>query len=138
MKEYGIILKNISDFMEEYKGCMEKYAGYAYAYAFQSEYISEIHNFCATAGLDSSNSCIEIYEDGGSDFDDTDHFLLAHPVSAKIKEIRELSGLSQDKFGQKYSIPVGTLRNWEQGKRECPDYVLSLLERVVREDFKEA
>ena len=136
MKEYGIINKNLNDFMKEYNAYIEKYANYDYEYIFQSEDVAEIHEFCADTGLDSSNSCIEIiYEDGGSDFDETEHFLLMHPISAK--EIRELSGLSQDRFGQRYNIPVGTLRNWEQGKRDCPDYVLSLLERAVRADFQQ-
>lgn len=135
MKEYGIINKNLNDFMKEYNAYIEKYANYDYEYIFQSEDVAEIHEFCADNGLDSSNSCVEIiYEDSGSDFDETEHFLLMHPISAK--EIRELSGLSQDRFGQRYNIPVGTLRNWEQGKRECPDYVLSLLERAVRADFR--
>lgn len=135
MTEYGIIARNLTEFMEEYNAYIEKYANYDYEYEFQSEDISEIHEFCADNGFDSSNSCIEIiYEDGGADFDETEHFLLMHPISAK--EIRELSGLSQDRFGQRYNIPVGTLRNWEQGKRECPDYVLSLLERAVRADFR--
>ena len=51
-----------------------------------------------------------------------------------IKEIRELSGLSQGKFAKKYGIPIGTLHHWEAGDREPPEYVLKLLERVVNED----
>ncbi|MDE6314800.1 MAG: helix-turn-helix domain-containing protein [Lachnospiraceae bacterium] len=53
-----------------------------------------------------------------------------------VKEIRELSGLSQPQFSQKYNIPLPTLRHWEQGQRECPQYVLELLEFKVREDLK--
>ena len=52
------------------------------------------------------------------------------------KEIRKLSELSQTQFSEKYSIPVQTLRHWEQGQRKCPEYVLLLLERAVTEDFK--
>ena len=52
------------------------------------------------------------------------------------KEIRKLSKLSQTQFSEKYSIPVQTLRHWEQGQRKCPEYVLLLLERAVTEDFK--
>lgn len=54
----------------------------------------------------------------------------------KIKEIREISGLSQPQFSQKYNIPLPTLRHWEQGQRECPQYVLELLEFKVQEDLK--
>lgn len=52
------------------------------------------------------------------------------------KEIRKLSGLSQPQFSEKYGIPLPTLRHWEQGQRECPKYVLDLLEFKVREDIK--
>ena len=52
-----------------------------------------------------------------------------------IKEIREYSGLSQAKFSEKYGIPKRSLENWESGRRKCPDYVTTLLERIVKEDM---
>lgn len=55
-----------------------------------------------------------------------------------IKEMRELLGVSQDKFSLMYEIPKRTIENWEQGKRQCPQYVLSLLERAVKEDSNKA
>ena len=55
---------------------------------------------------------------------------------ATIKEIRALTNLSQGQFADKYEIPRASLQNWEQGYRQCPDYLLKLLERVVREDFQ--
>lgn len=51
------------------------------------------------------------------------------------KPIRELTGLSQQKFGDKYGIPKRTIQNWEYEINECPEYLYRLLERVVREDF---
>ena len=54
----------------------------------------------------------------------------------EIKEIRKLSELSQPQFSEKYNIPLPSLRHWEQGQRECPKYVLELLEFKVREDLK--
>ena len=56
------------------------------------------------------------------------------PVN-KILQIRKRSGLSQAKFCEKYEIPKRTLENWEQGSRECPEYLVKLLDRVVEEDF---
>jgi len=53
-----------------------------------------------------------------------------------IKELREMTGLSQGKFSEKYGIPVGTLHHWEIGQRQPPAYVLKLLERCVREDIE--
>lgn len=56
----------------------------------------------------------------------------------EIKELRKLTKLSQKQFSEKYDIPLPTIRHWEQGQRECPKYVLDLLEFKVREDMKAA
>lgn len=52
-----------------------------------------------------------------------------------IKELRAITGLSQTTFGNKYKIPMRTIQNWEGGQRECPEYVLFMLERLVKIDF---
>ena len=54
-----------------------------------------------------------------------------------IKEIRRYTGLSQSKFAKKYGIPNRSIENWEAGVRSCPDYLISLLARAVKEDFKQ-
>lgn len=54
----------------------------------------------------------------------------------EIKELRKLTGLSQKQFSEKYGIPLPTIRHWEQKQRECPQYVLDLLEFKVKEDLK--
>lgn len=51
-----------------------------------------------------------------------------------ITRIRELTGLSQVKFCEKYHIPLNTFARWEQGKREPPDYLVELLEFRVKND----
>ena len=38
----------------------------------------------------------------------------------QIKIIRRALGLSQEEFSARFHIPVGTLRDWEQGRKE-PD-----------------
>ena len=53
-----------------------------------------------------------------------------------IKEIRKLTGLSAQKFGDKYDIPLRTIQNWEGGVNTPPPYLVKLLERVVKEDFE--
>lgn len=53
-----------------------------------------------------------------------------------IREIRELTGLSQRRFGAQYGIPYRTIQNWEAGINTPPEYVVKLLERAVREDFE--
>jgi DNA-binding transcriptional regulator YiaG len=54
-----------------------------------------------------------------------------------ITEIRNLTGLNKTKFAEFYKIPYRTLQDWEAGKSKPPAYVLPLLERCVKEDFKE-
>lgn len=53
-----------------------------------------------------------------------------------IKEIRTFTGLSQQKFGDRYCIPLRTIQDWEADKRQPPIYVVKLLERAVKEDFE--
>ncbi|MCQ2479036.1 MAG: helix-turn-helix domain-containing protein [Clostridia bacterium] len=52
------------------------------------------------------------------------------------KQIRALTGLSQAKFAEYYGIPKKTIEKWESEERTPPSYVLALLERAVRIDFK--
>lgn len=37
-----------------------------------------------------------------------------------VKTLRRALGLTQEEFAARYRIPVGTLRDWEQGRTE-PD-----------------
>ena len=53
-----------------------------------------------------------------------------------IKEIRQQTGLSQVRFAEHYGIPRRTLEAWESGNREPAEYLLTLLQRAVGEDFK--
>ena len=54
-----------------------------------------------------------------------------------IRELRNITGLSQGAFAEKYHIPRRTLENWEGGQRKPSDTILYLLDRVVREDFSD-
>jgi putative transcriptional regulator len=58
-------------------------------------------------------------------------------VQEQVKAIRAKSGLSQAAFSARYHIPKRTIEGWEMGVRECPVYVVELLQRVVDEDFAE-
>lgn len=50
------------------------------------------------------------------------------------KEIRGILGVSRAEFSRLYGIPVRTLENWDSGKNSPPDWMLAILERMVRED----
>lgn len=45
-----------------------------------------------------------------------------------VKELREQTGLSQQKFGDYFGIPARTIQNWESGKTECNQYILDMME----------
>lgn len=53
--------------------------------------------------------------------------------ASKVKEIRALTGLSQPKFSKILHVDVGTLRNWEQGRREPSGPARALL-RAIKND----
>ena len=52
-----------------------------------------------------------------------------------IKALREMTGLSQQAFSDKYKIPKRTIENWEAGSRVPPAYVVNLLERAVVDEY---
>ncbi len=51
-----------------------------------------------------------------------------------IKEIRQITGMSQRAFSAYFGIPLGTLRNWEQGIAKPPDYVFKMIFISLRRD----
>lgn len=53
-----------------------------------------------------------------------------------IKELRELTNLSQVAFAKKYNISRRTLEDWEYNKRTPPAYIIELLEFKVKADIK--
>lgn len=57
-----------------------------------------------------------------------------------IKEIRQITKLSQKEFGKKYKIPLKTIQNWESdtdktSSRRCPQYVLYLLAKTITGEY---
>ena len=51
--------------------------------------------------------------------------------SNKIKELRSITNLSQSQFAKRFSIPVSTLRKWEQMESKPPLYFVILLEKEI-------
>jgi len=48
----------------------------------------------------------------------------------QIKKIRKATGLSQSKFAAIIDVQLGTLRNWEQGRREPTGPAKALLKAI--------
>ena len=64
-----------------------------------------------------------------------DHESVQEDPGVTIRELRALTGLSMQKFGDLYQIPLRTIQHWEGNDRTPPEYVIALLQRVIAEDF---
>lgn len=53
-----------------------------------------------------------------------------------IKELRSLTRMTQKEFGEYLGIPMRTIQNWETGQRQCPTYVINLIEYYIRDKFR--
>jgi putative transcriptional regulator len=51
----------------------------------------------------------------------------------RTKIIRRALGISQEEFAERYHIPIGTLRDWEQGRVE-PDQAARAYLTVIARD----
>ena len=47
-----------------------------------------------------------------------------------VKSVREHQGMTQQQFSRTYHIPLATLKNWEQGRRD-PDSTISAYMQVI-------
>lgn len=52
----------------------------------------------------------------------------------KINDLRNITKMSQRQFAEYFGIPVGTLRNWEQGIANPPEYVFQMIITSIRRD----
>lgn len=48
-----------------------------------------------------------------------------------IRDIRNVTGLSQAGFGIRFCTPCRTIEDWEAGRRSCPGYIHLLLMQAV-------
>jgi putative transcriptional regulator len=51
----------------------------------------------------------------------------------RVKTLRRALGLTQEEFAARYQIPLGTLRDWEQGRTE-PDQPARAYLKVIARD----
>lgn len=50
------------------------------------------------------------------------------------KTLRTMSGMTQQAFAEYFGIPKRSIENWEGGKRQCPEYLLRLMEYKLRKE----
>ena len=51
-----------------------------------------------------------------------------------IKELRERYGMKRPEFAEYFHIPYRTVQNWELGVRDCPEYLLELMEYKLKNE----
>lgn len=51
-------------------------------------------------------------------------------ITRQLADIRQESGLSQQKLADRFAIPVATVRNWEQ-KGCCPVYTRLMIQELL-------
>jgi putative transcriptional regulator len=56
-----------------------------------------------------------------------------HVDAVSVKAIRRAAGLSQARFARVMDVHVGTLRNWEQGRRQPTGPARALLRAISKD-----
>ncbi len=54
-------------------------------------------------------------------------------TAIRVQQVRKSAGLSQPEFARRFQLPVATLRDWEQARRE-PDAAALAYLRVIEHD----
>ena len=63
----------------------------------------------------------------------SEEFLASARRTPRVKIIRRALHLTQEEFASRYMIPLGTLRDWEQGRTE-PDQAAQAYLRVIAQE----
>jgi putative transcriptional regulator len=63
----------------------------------------------------------------------TEEEWAAAPRVPRVRTLRRALGLSQEKFAARFHIPIGTLRDWEQGRKEPDAAAKAYLHVIARE-----
>ena len=50
----------------------------------------------------------------------------------EARELRLQTGLSQSKFAKMFDIPISTLKDWEQERRNPPVYVVNMIRTILQ------
>lgn len=66
------------------------------------------------------------------DFDVTETGLARAQRARLIRKTRTDLGLSQVEFAQRFRVPVGTLRDWEQARATAPDFAVAYVRVIAK------
>jgi putative transcriptional regulator len=59
------------------------------------------------------------------------------PADVDVRKIRRTLGLTQEEFATRFGLPLGTIRDWEQRRRQ-PDGAARVLLHVIKHEPKAA
>ena len=51
-----------------------------------------------------------------------------------MKELRLQAGMNIRQFSEFFGIPYRTIQHWEAGTRQCPDYLIHLIEYRLKKE----
>ena len=66
------------------------------------------------------------------DFDVTAEAMDRGQRARLIRKTRTALGLSQTEFADRFRVPVGTLRDWEQARATAPDFAIAYVRVIGR------
>ena len=49
-----------------------------------------------------------------------------------IRIVRKKLNMTQTEFGNLFGIPMRTVQEWEYGKRKAPNYVINMMEEILK------
>lgn len=75
----------------------------------------------------------EIARDVAEDPDAAPILSEAETASAIARSVRARLGISQAEFSARYHVPIGTLRDWEQNRKQPDAPALAYLRVIARE-----
>lgn len=52
-------------------------------------------------------------------------------IRRDLRRLRKRLGLSQEAFAQRYHIAIGTLRDWEQGRKLPPTHSIAYIKTII-------
>lgn len=62
--------------------------------------------------------------------------LIAIDETPTVKEIILSTGMTQTAFAKKFEIPLRTVQDWYCGRRQCPGYVIKMMENILEYEKK--
>ena len=51
-----------------------------------------------------------------------------------VKDLIKAADMTQTEFSKYFGIPLRTVQNWCGGQRQCPDYLLALMDYKLKHE----